>query len=234
MRRNYATLKPVTLLFSHVVVPSAPPGFSANPRYNLLAGLQQEDMGALAKAQQELCTEEKCRGPLTFAARTVEEYIGYKQELLRYRKIDAAAMRKAEEELERVAEDYKQYAGILRANSAYSPTLGYVAGGKLVDLAIPEDEAAKDKLEQRYFASGTLAGLTLTLNSYRGSKPGMSDGCNAYLQGVLSLKPGTGGGSLAVLASNADLLKAADPEALVTPGNLPDFPGEEDEDEMPF
>ena len=192
--------EPARLLFSSVVVPSAAKlknGGFAEPKRSATFGIGEKDFKALVghmieAIKSEMGTFSKpddyylaCMSGETAAKRAIAKAAFDAQG----KPADEAF--KIKEKAEGYAAMYRQYAGILTANSKFDVSIARLEGGKVIDIITDgmTPEQLK-KTEKDYFYRGAYVSGAIELSAFRRKTLDDKDGVTAYLQNVLFVRRG--------------------------------------------
>jgi len=194
---RYVCQKPARTLYSSIAVKSSPrldDGSQAEPRFGGTFGLDKVDFDALIPVMVNAiksetggftspadyylaCMSGKTAGERAIATAEFKCQNPALSEDQRFKIREKATQR---------ADLYKDYAGILIANSKFPIELARLEAGKVID--IPDEEHARAVAGKELFFPGAWVVPSVAIKGFRRKKLDDKDGCTAYLQNCLFIK----------------------------------------------
>lgn len=237
---RYTLKKPARMLQGDVTKKSSPPGVTnAEPKYNGVWGVSEEDYKELVKIQVTAIKGElgKFGSPDDYHLCCMSGEVAASRELKKAElkaELEASQGKhdealKTRERAEARAELYKQFAGILKAASQFDVELSVLKDGKIVD--VPKEEHARAQAGRDHFYPGSHQVVSVAVKPYRRKQLDGKDGATAYLNNVLFVRNDAklaGGGapsSSQVFGGFASTYSDVDPTAMSPAASDDEFAG---------
>lgn len=193
---RYTLIKPARLLYSSITAKSAPRNVQgAVPKFSGTFGIEKEDFDAIVEIMVKGIKAElgsfsgnpndyylACMSGATAGKRAIA-----KAELDAQGKGSDEAF-KIMEKVQKRAELYAPYAGIITASSQYDVELAKLEAGKIID--IPAEEHARAQAGKDLFYPGAYVVPALAFKAFRRKTLDAKDGVTAYLQNCLFVRKG--------------------------------------------
>lgn len=199
---RYTCEEPARLIFSNIVVKSAPKVASgdAKARYSGTFGIGEKDFDAIRKMMVEAVKSVtgEFGNPQDYYLPCLSGKAMAERTMLKA-EFDARGLKPDEafrlkEKAEKRAETYRPYAAVLQASSQFDISLARLEGGKIIDIG--EAEHVRVQAGKDYFYPGAWVAPAIAIKGTKRKKVDDKDGCTAFLQNVLFIRKGErlGGG----------------------------------------
>lgn len=194
---RFVCSKPARILYSSIATASAPRldnGQQAEARFGGTFGLDKVDFDALIPIMVNAIKSETggFTSPLDYylacmSGKTAgERALASAEFKCQSPQLSEDARFKIKEKAQQRADLYKDYAGVLIANSKFPIELAKLEGGKIID--IPDEAAARALAGKELFFPGAWAVPSIAIKGFRRKKLDDKDGCTAFLQNCLFIK----------------------------------------------